>query len=66
MKLSISHNFKKETLLSKIKWCLRLSSTERYEMVTDLADFIIAARGRKRVADHDRGSFKTIQVLKQK
>jgi hypothetical protein len=58
----ISHSFKKESLWEKTKWFLSLSLAERYRKTISMGEFIRLARGKTK---HDRGSFKTIQVLER-
>lgn len=61
--MRISHSFKKEELSEKIKWFSTLSVSERYKRVVEMGDFIRRMRGKIK---YDKGSFKTIQILRQK
>ena len=59
----VSYGFKNENIWEKVRWISGLSIAERYKMAVDFGDFITLVRGKK--IKHDRGSFKTIQILKQ-
>ena len=60
----VSYGFKNDNMRARARWVSGLSIAERYKMAVDFGDFILSARGEK--IKHDRGSFKTIQILKQK
>ena len=62
--MKVSHSFKKEDLWEKAKWFLGLSASKRYKLSLEIAEFSgILHKGKE---EHDRRSFKTVQVLKER
>lgn len=64
MAKKISYGFKNENIWEKTRWFLGLSLSERYKLSFAIANFYGILRKGKET--RDRGSFKTIQVLKKR
>ena len=59
-----SNSFKKEKLLEKVKWFLKLSPSKRHNLAISMLNFAKNKRSFNR--KHAKGLFKTIQIIKQK
>ena len=58
-----SNSFKKEEIAEKVKWFLKLSPSERHNLAISMLNFVNKKSFNRK---HDKGLFKTIQVIKQK
>ncbi len=61
--MKVLYGLKNEKYRAKVRWFLSLSPTQRYARMLEIASF--AKLNDKRIKQHAKRPFNTIQVLKQ-